>query len=130
LAVDLSEGVTRNFINDLQGLRNFVVGKPLASKGQNLVEVYALRAIHQLHEASHALTKIRIRHTDQRGHRAPDEPRNRAHDAARLDGREPILGMLGLECPILRERFSKLLHLITDISLVLRSIDQVETGWR
>jgi hypothetical protein len=66
----------------------------------------------------------------QRGHRAPDELRNRAHDAARLDGREPILGMLGLACPILRDRFSKLLHLITDISLVLRSIDQVETGWR
>jgi hypothetical protein len=67
LAVDLSEGVTRNFINDLQGLRNFVVGKPLANKGQNLVEVYALRAIHQLHEAGHALTKIRIRHTDHGG---------------------------------------------------------------
>ena len=66
----------------------------------------------------------------QRGHRAPDELRNRAHDAPLLDGREPILGMLGLERPILRDRFSKLLHLITDISLVLRSIDQVETGWR
>ena len=66
MTVDLTQGVTGNLIDDLEGFRNFVVCKPLGSKGENFVEVYALCAIRQLHEASHSLAEIGIRHTDHR----------------------------------------------------------------
>jgi hypothetical protein len=64
LTIDLTEGVAGNLIDNLEGLRNFVVCKPLGSKGKNFFEVYALSAIRQLHKASHSLTELRIRHTD------------------------------------------------------------------
>jgi hypothetical protein len=66
LTVDLTQGVPGNLIDDLESFRNFVVCKPLGSKGENFVEVYALSTIRQLNEASHSLTEIGIRHTDHR----------------------------------------------------------------
>src|SRR6516165_3815611 len=64
LPVDLTEGITGNLIDDLQGLRKLIVCKPLSGKGENLVEIGAFCTMRQLHEPSHSLTEIGIRKTN------------------------------------------------------------------